>query len=150
MPRFAHKEAPDIEARLGRIVELLELDHIDAGRIHCRRSWGSTADAYARIWELPSMWRAALDVAPQYVIEVLAEHFDELDAGEQTKVLIHELLHIPKTFSGALRNHRGQGEPIDGRTVNRYYRRYVTAEAHRRAVESGEENGQYLLRFTTE
>jgi predicted metallopeptidase len=70
-------------------------------------------------------------VRPQYVIEVLAEHFDPVSEEERTKVLIHELLHIPSTFSGALRGHRGQGERIDGRTVNRYYRQFMRASAQR-------------------
>lgn len=123
MPRFQHEDAPDISRRLTDLVDLLGMDHIDSTRLHARRSFGSTADAYARIWELPSMWRAALDIPAQYVIEVLAQHFDSLPEDEQTKILIHELLHIPKTFSGALRNHRGQGEAINGHTVNRYFRR---------------------------
>ncbi len=133
MPRFHHEPAPDISARLTDLVDLLGMEHIDAARLHARRSRGSTANAYARIWELPSMWREALEIQPQYVIEVLAEHFDTLPEEEQTKVLIHELLHIPKTFSGALRNHRGQGEAINGHTVNRYWRRLTQVLAQREA-----------------
>ncbi len=47
-----------------------------------------------------------LKIKPQYIIEVIAERFDRLDPGEQEKTLIHELTHIPKTFSGALVAHR--------------------------------------------
>lgn len=133
MGRFRHEAAPDVARVIADLVEILAFEHIDPERVHCRRSRGSTADAYARIWELPSMWQEVLGVRPQYVIEVLAEHYDPLDEEEQVKTLIHELLHIPRTFSGAVRGHRGQGERIDGRTVNRYYRRY------RREVEVREE-----------
>ena len=124
MPRFRFEPAPDVAELVDTLVRVLEFEHIDPARVHCRRSTGSTSDAYARIWELPSIWIDALGVSPQYVIEVLAQHYDELDDGEKEKIVIHELLHIPRTFSGALRNHRGQGEPINGRTVNRYHREY--------------------------
>jgi predicted metallopeptidase len=134
MARFRTVPAPDLVPLVHDLVAVLGFDHIDPGRVHMRRSRGSTSDAYARIWELPSIWSETLDVPPQYVIEVLAEHFDGLDETERTKIVIHELLHIPSTFSGALRNHRGQGEPINGHTVTRYYRRYRAAVAEREAA----------------
>lgn len=142
MPRFRFAAAPDVARDVARLVEVLEFSHIDAGRIHCRRSWGSTADIYARIWELPGIWQEALNVRPQYIIEVLAEHYDALDPAERLKILIHELLHIPRTFSGAVRGHRGQGERIDDRTVERYFKRY-------RALSAPEDDagGQFTLRF---
>ncbi len=135
MGRVRFEPAPDVAVRITELVEVLEMAHVDPARVHCRRSSGSSAQAYARIWELPSVWQGALGVPPQYVIEVLSEHFDPLDAVESTKILIHELLHIPRTFSGAVRNHRGSGERIDGRTVNRYYRLYLKKLAARRAPE---------------
>jgi len=128
MARFRHAPAPDVQREIADLVDSLDFSHIDPDRVHCRRSEGSTADIYARIWELPSMWQKALDIPPQYVLEVVAEHFDPLDEDEKLKTLIHELLHIPKTFSGALRGHRGQGERIDGHVVNRYLRRYREAK----------------------
>jgi predicted metallopeptidase len=146
MARFRFESAPEIADELARLVEVLEFTHIDPVRIHARRSWGSTSRAYARIWELPSIWQDALGVAPQYVIEVLAEHFDGLDADERTRILIHELLHIPSTFSGALRNHRGQGETIDDRAVNRYFRTYRERLAERQR----ETGGQLALPFGTD
>jgi len=142
MGRFRHEPAPDVTRVMTDLVEVLEFDHVDPSRVHCRRSRGSTADAYARIWELPSMWQEVLGVRPQYVIEVLTEHYDGLDAEEQAKTLIHELLHIPRTFSGAVRGHRGQGERIDGRTVNRYYRRYRQAVEDRAAARERDGQGQ--------
>lgn len=145
MGRFQHEPAPDIAAGVAELVELLGFTYIDPDRVHCRRSRGSTADAYARIWELPSMWQEVLGLRPQYVIEVLAEHFDALDPEERIKILIHELLHIPRTFSGAVRGHRGQGERIDGRTVNRYYRRYRRALEAREAALEHDEQGQLRL-----
>ena len=126
MAAFKTVPAPDIHQKICHLVEVLEFTYIDPQRIHCIRSQGSTSQAYSRIWELPRVWQEALAVPAQYIIEVLVEHFDKEIPEEQIKILIHELLHIPKTFSGALRNHRGQGEPINDRTVSRYYQTYRT------------------------
>jgi predicted metallopeptidase len=117
--------APDIQERVGKIIQALNLDYINSLRIVCMRSKGSTANAYARIWNLPQIWQKALDIRTYYVIEVLSENFDCLDEEHQDKVLIHELIHIPKTFSGALRPHAYFEHRIDEKTVNEYYRKYL-------------------------
>ena len=136
MGRVRFEPAPDVAERITRLVAVLGFDHVDPERIHSRRSRGSSSQAYARIWELPAVWQEALGVRPQYVIEVLTEHYDPLPEEERLKTLIHELLHVPSTFSGALRNHRGQGERIDGHAVNRYYRRYVKAVREQEKAEA--------------
>ena len=87
---------------------------------------------------MPTIWREVLGIEPQYIIEVIDQHFDSQSYDDQTKTLIHELLHIPKTFSGALRGHRGQGEPINGHTVNRYYRQYRRKKDSLAAAEKGQ------------
>jgi len=118
--------ADDIKNNITELVKKLNLEHIDANRIVCMRSYGSTTNAQARIWSLPKIWQKALDVKAHYIIEVVSEHFDNLDENEKTKTLIHELIHIPKTFSGALLSHKmshfdGKG----GRKIKRINRRTV-------------------------
>ncbi|MFA5105786.1 MAG: putative metallopeptidase [Candidatus Micrarchaeia archaeon] len=117
--------APDITERLEDIVSTLELGHINQFRIIAMRSHNSTANAYARIWNLPDIWQKALGVGAFYVIEVLSEKFDPLPHDEQTKVLIHELMHIPRTFSGALMPHRHVGGNIDKRSVEKVFKKYL-------------------------
>ena len=99
------KKAPDIKAKLRQILKNGSYQHIKPRRIFCFRSQGSTARARARIWAFPRIWQLALKIEPAYVIEVLAEKFDHLSDKDKTRVLIHELAHIPKNFSGSLLPH---------------------------------------------
>jgi len=114
-----------VQGRAERIIETLGLGHINQFRIICMRSKGAKASAYARIWNLPRIWQKALNVQPYYIIEVLSEHFDALTEPEQDKVLIHELMHIPKTFSGALVPHLCFGKRIDWKSVGKVYEAYL-------------------------
>ena len=76
----------------------------------------------ARVWGLGRIWQQALDLSPAYIIEVISEKFDRLAEKEQDVILIHELLHIPKTFSGALVPHRRRGG-VNDRIVREIYLR---------------------------
>jgi len=98
--------APDITSRITFLVDRLGLAYIDSSRLVCFRSRGSSGRARARIWSLPTIWQLALKIPPGYCIEVISEKFDNLSLDDQERILIHELLHIPKTFSGALAAHR--------------------------------------------
>ena len=120
------QKAPDIQERLNAILQIVKFPHINKGKVICFRSFGSSSRARARIWSFPRIWQLALDVDPHYVIEVLAEKFDKLNRDDQTRVLIHELLHIPKTFSGALVPHRSRGRMIDHRSVETLFQEYKT------------------------
>lgn len=115
--------ADDIKKEILKILEVLNLPHIDSSRIFCFRTQGSKSRSYARIWSFPKIFQTALGIKSAYVIEVLSKHFDKLGADEQKKVLIHELLHIPKNFSGALLPHRGRGRHL-GSLVNKLFKEY--------------------------
>lgn len=103
--RVDWKKAPDIKIRIFQIVNSLKINWVDASRIYCFRSEYSQSRAYARIWGLTKIWQLALSEKPGYIIEVLSERFDKLGRLEQDKVLLHELAHIPRNFSGSLLPH---------------------------------------------
>ena len=109
--------APELKSDLTRIVDFLGFSHIKVDNIVTFRSHGSKSRAIARIWSLPKIWQMALQKDAHYCIEVVSERFDKLSKEDKDKVLIHELLHIPKNFSGSLLPHKQRSKRIDRRTV---------------------------------
>lgn len=116
--------APDIAASLEEIVDGLELSHIPFPQIKVFRSFNSKAYARARIWSFPRIWQQALNLPAYYIIEVISEKFDYLSVDDKKRVLIHELMHIPKNFSGSLVSHRGRYHSINSRTVEKLFNVY--------------------------
>lgn len=117
------EEAKDVKKDLNKVIKTLDFNHIKPSRIFCYRTEGSKARAYARTWMMPKIFQSALDIEPAYVIEVLSKYYDKLSDDEKTRVLIHELLHIPKNFSGALLSHRGRTRHI-GHDANALFKEY--------------------------
>lgn len=132
--KYAYEVAPDVQALLEEIVRLMpdEFAHVDARRVLCFRSRGSTARIYARIWALPGIWQAALGVEAHYVVEVV-ERYDRSPRDEQERTILHELMHVPKTFSGALVPHNCFGKHIDCKREHELHRKLVAARQRARA-----------------
>jgi len=114
------EEAEDVKKEIKKILKVLDLSHIKPENIHCYRTNGSKSRAYARIWSMPKIFQRALNLEPHYVIEVLAKYYDKLNSEEKSKVIIHELLHIPNNFSGALVPHRNRSRHL-GKTANKLF-----------------------------
>ena len=101
-------EAPDVKRLADEIADSLDLFHIVPQFVYCYRSKGSKSKrTVARIHGLGKIWQEALLKPPAYIIEVISELYDSLSEEEKEKTLIHELLHIPKGFSGGFRPHKG-------------------------------------------
>jgi predicted metallopeptidase len=62
----------------------------------------------------------AIGIKAVYVLEFLTERFERLDEEEKIKTIIHELMHIPKSFGGGFVHHNFVTE----RTVNKVYQEY--------------------------
>ena len=126
--KFEYEKAPDIKRRALKLIKELQLNYLTPGRLFFYRSEGSKARAYARTWGLPKIWQNALDIEPAYIIEVISKYFDNLAPREQDKVLLHEISHIPKNFSGALiphtRKRKGSFKDKLEILIDRYFETY--------------------------
>src|SRR3989338_730417 len=117
------KKALDINREIKKIVNKLGFNHINYRRLVCFRSQGSSSRATARIWSFPRIWQLALNLPSYYIIEVISERYDKLSYERQQKVLIHELLHIPRNFSGSLLPHKTKSQSIDSRRIEALYQK---------------------------
>lgn len=101
------KFVPDYRLRqvLETIVQELRLTHIKIDRVYIVWSKGSRTTALARIWGIPSPFIKLRICEPTYVIELVVEKFSKLSCDEMIETIVHELLHIPRSFSGGLRSH---------------------------------------------
>ncbi len=107
------EEAREVKKDVKHIIDILGFSQLNPSRIFCYRTNVAKSRSYARILSFPKIFLTALKTEPAYVIEVLAKYFDKLDSDKQKQVLIHELLHIPKNFSGALLPHRGRNRHLE-------------------------------------
>jgi predicted metallopeptidase len=115
-----YREDPEIKADVLSIIKKLNMSHIDPERVICIRSHGTKSRrVVARCHVLPRIMQEALKTKPHYVIEVVSERFDKLSKEEKIKTLIHELLHIPKSFGGGFRHHNY----VNGKTVESLYKK---------------------------
>lgn len=112
--------APDIQLKAEKICKVM-FPHVRVHRISCLRGYGSsTKRTIARCHALGKLMQKAMDTNAFYALEFLSERFDKLNDEEQTKVIIHELMHIPKTFGGGFKHH----DFVTERNVNNAYKEY--------------------------
>ena len=118
--------AKDIGSKIEDIIYRLQMTHVDGSRVACIRSKDSKSKrVIARCHGLSRIMQLALNQKPHYAIEVVSERFDKLSKEEQTKVLIHELMHIPHSFGGGFRAHKPH---VTKKKVERMYKKFVSAK----------------------
>ena len=117
-------KADDMQDMMQDLVISLEMNHVRSERVFCYRTTGSKARAYARIWSFPKIFQDVLSIEPAYVLEIISERFDRLSEDEKKRVIIHELLHIPKNFSGSLLPHSYGHTQIE-KEVEVLFKRYT-------------------------
>ena len=118
--------AEDVCTEIKDILQKLQMAHVHGPRVACVRSKGSKSKrVIARCHGLSRIMQLALNEKPHYVIEVVSERFDKLRKEEQTKVLIHELMHISHSFGGGFRTHKPH---VTQKKVERMYKKFVNAK----------------------
>ena len=112
--------APDLQKIAEDICNIL-FPHVNVDRIKCFRSYGtSSRRVIARCHALGKLMQKALGVSAFYPLEFISERFDKLSEDEKVKVVIHELMHIPKSFGGGFRHH----DFVCEKNVNKCYKVY--------------------------
>ena len=115
-------EAPDVKMLVDEIIERLDFSHIVSQSVYCYRSKGSKSKRIiARIHGIGKIWQKAVGLPPTYIIEVLYERYDKLSQENKEKSVIHELMHIPKSFKGGFRPHKGY---VSREQVENMYKEY--------------------------
>lgn len=122
---------PEIQEEVNEIARTL-FPHVKIDSVVCIRSHGSgSRGTIARCHALGKAMQLALGRKGFYVIEVISKRYDRLPREEKTKTLIHELMHIPKTFGGGFIHH----DVVHERNVQRMYDHYINLKRGK------EENG---------
>ena len=118
--------AHDLSERMVDILRRVGMTHVDASRVTCLRSKGSRSRRIiARCHGLSKIMQLALNQGPHYIIEVISERFDTLSREDQTRVLIHELMHIPHSFGGGFRAHKPY---VTRQRVEKVYQEFLRAQ----------------------
>ncbi len=112
------QEDKKLKQQLKKTIKEAGVTWVKTSRIFTYRSENAKTRAYARIWGLSRIWQKALKEDPAYILEVISEKYDKLSDHEKSKVLLHEVAHIPKNFSGALVPHIRRGKGNFYRKVN--------------------------------
>lgn len=118
--------AEDLQ-KLAEEISIMFFPHVDLSNIKCYRSYGtSSRGTIARCHALNKIMQKAIGIKAVYVLEFLVERFEKLDDEDKIKVVIHELMHIPKTFGGGFIHH----DVVTNKNVNKCYEEYKKAITH--------------------
>lgn len=121
--------APDLQ-EIAEDVSRTLFPHIKIDKIRCLRGFGSSSKrTIARCHTLGKLMQKAMGVPAFYAIEFL-ERFEKLSNEDKLKTIIHELMHIPKTFGGGFQHHNYVTE----RNVNIMYKTYIELKKQQEGV----------------
>ena len=120
-----YEPATELQEIMNEIAMLL-FPHVKIESVVCIRSHGSSSrGTIARCHALGKAMMLAMGRKDSfYVIEVISKRFDKMSEVDQIKTLIHELMHIPRTFGGGFVHHNYVNE----KSVEREYQRYVNSK----------------------
>jgi predicted metallopeptidase len=120
--------AEDLQKTAKEISSFL-FPYINMDYVKCFRSYGtSSRGTIARCHGLSKIMQKTLNTKAFYALEFLTERFEKLNQEEKIKVIIHELMHIPKSFGGGFKQH----DVVNERNVNRCYLEYTKRKNEQR------------------
>mgnify|MGYP001576677436 CR=1 FL=1 len=115
-----YEHAPDLQKKAEEISKLL-FPHVIIERIRCFRSFGSSSKStIARCHTIGKLMQKAIGVKAHYALEFISKRFDRLSEEEKLKTIIHELMHIPKSFGGGFKHH----DYVCDKNINFFYKQY--------------------------
>ncbi len=113
-----YEKAEDLKRRAQEIVNKMGWFHVDLNNVGFLRSFGSSSRrTVARCHAMGKAMQIALDRKGFYLLEFISERFDKMSINDQTRVIIHELMHIPKTFGGGFIHH----DKVNDKSVEKIY-----------------------------
>ena len=114
--------------KIAEEISRLLFPHIIIERIKCFRSYGTSSKrTIARCHALGKIMQKAIGTEAHYALEFLSEQFDRLDEEEKLKIIIHELMHIPKTFGGGFKHH----DFVCDKNINFFYQKFESMKNKR-------------------
>lgn len=122
--------APDLQEIAEDISKTL-FPYIKIENVKCLRSYGTSSKrTIARCHALGKLMQKAMGLKAFYALEFLHERFSKLSYEDQIKTIIHELMHIPKTFGGGFKHH----DVVTEKNVNLMYKTYLAKKEERERV----------------
>lgn len=119
--KIRYEFAPDLQFKAEEISKRL-FPHVRVSNIKCLRSYNSSSKrTIARCHTLGKVMQLTIGTSAWYGIEFISERFDKMSEQDQLKTIIHELMHIPKTFGGGFQHH----DYVCEKNVDKMYNNYI-------------------------
>ena len=118
-----YEQAPDLKKTAIEIVDKLGWYYIDLNHVGFIRSHGSQSrGTIARCHAMGKAMQLGMNRQKSfYVLEFISKRFDKMSQEDQIKTIIHELMHIPKTFGGGFKHHN----VVTEKNVVKVYEHYI-------------------------
>lgn len=120
---ISYELADDLRKMAKDVVLRLGWTYVDLDNVAFIRSFGSKSKGtIARCHALGRAMQIGMNRKTSfYLIEVISKRFDIMSHEEQLETIIHELMHIPKSFGGGFKHHN----VVNERNVKKVYEHYI-------------------------
>lgn len=118
-----YEDAPDVKQLAYDLVRRLGWKHVQLEHLGFLRSRGSSSrGTIARCHALGKAMQIGMGRKLSfYLIEVIAERYDKQSEPDKIKTIIHELMHIPRSFGGGFVHH----DKVHDHSVGKIYDHYI-------------------------